>query len=119
MIYSIDFGVPGGVQSYSMGLVDLLNENNPNAARAIALVTTSDTRYKILHHHARTKAAKLRLKANEVRNELKLCKNDTLILHDASTMDFLENLTHLQRLDSSAWRLSVLLQYCEKVWALG
>ena len=44
MIYSIDFGVPGGVQSYSMGLVDLLNENNPNAARAIALVTTSDTR---------------------------------------------------------------------------
>jgi len=99
MIYSIDFGVPGGVQSYSMGLVDLLNENNPNAARAIALVTTSDTRYKILHHHARTKAAKLRLKANEVRNELKLCKNDTLILHDASTMDFFRRIS----LTCSVW----------------
>jgi glycosyltransferase involved in cell wall biosynthesis len=99
MIYSIDFGVPGGVQSYSIGLVDLLNENNPNAARAIALDNTSDTRFKILHHHDGTKAAKLRLKANQVRSELKLCKDDTLILHDASTMEFIRRIS----LTCSVW----------------
>jgi len=93
MIYSIDFGVSGGVQSYSLGLVDLLNENETHVARAIALVNTSENCFKILHHHDATKAAKLRLTAKAVRSELRLCKDDTLILHDASTMDFFRKIT--------------------------
>jgi len=93
MIYSIDFGASGGVQSYSLGLVDLLNENGPHVARAIALVNTSENHSKILHHHDATNAAKLRLTAKEFRSELRLCKDDTLILHDASTMEFFRKIT--------------------------
>ena len=93
MIYSIDFGIPGGVQSYSRGLVDLINEHKQKSAQALSLSNSADNQRKIIQRHADEVQTNKTLKASEFRDELSLCQSDILILHDASTMDFFRKIT--------------------------
>ena len=93
MIYSIDNGIPGGVKSYSIGLVDLINEHKPNSAQALSLSNSADNQRKIIRGHAEKAQINKTIKASEFRDELSLCQSDTLILHDASIMEFFRKIT--------------------------
>jgi len=87
-VYSFDYGVPGGIRSYSQNLVSALNEHELGSAIALTLCNTSNPTVKQLQGRFNESDLNELVIVSTLFSRLEITEEDILILHDSSTMDF-------------------------------
>lgn len=87
-VYSFDYGVPGGIRSYSRNLVKAINEHESGSAIALTLCNTPRPREKLLQGRLNESDLNEVVTVSALFLRLEVQEEDLLILHDSSTMDF-------------------------------